>query len=103
MPGFCPVGPWIVTADAFDPTDVRLTCAIDGALLQDGRTSQMRHRIPDIVAFLSRHLELRPGDLIATGTPVRLPTPPGPSRRLRRGDTVTVSIEGIGDLTTHIA
>ena len=48
-------------------------------------------------------LELRPGDLIATGTPVRLTTPPGPSRRLRAGDTVTVGIEGIGELTTHIA
>ncbi len=103
MPGFCPVGPWIVTADAFDPADVRLTCAIDGQLTQVGRTSQMRFGIAEIVTFLSRHLELRPGDLIATGTPARLATPPGPTRRLRPGDTVTVSIEGIGDLTTHIA
>lgn len=103
MPGFCPVGPWIVTADAFDPTDVRLTATIDGDLIQDGRTSQMRFSIPDIIEYLGRHLELRPGDLIATGTPVRLTTPPGPSRRLRAGDTVTVAVEGIGELTTHIA
>jgi len=46
---------------------------------------------------------LRPGDLIATGTPVRLTTPPGPSRRLRPGDSVTVIVEGIGELTTTIA
>jgi 2-keto-4-pentenoate hydratase/2-oxohepta-3-ene-1,7-dioic acid hydratase in catechol pathway len=103
MPGFCPVGPWIVTADAFDPIDVRLTCTISGALIQDGRTSHMRHGIADIITYLRRHLELRPGDLIATGTPVRLPTPPGPGRRLRAGDTVTVTVEGIGGLTTHIA
>jgi 2-keto-4-pentenoate hydratase/2-oxohepta-3-ene-1,7-dioic acid hydratase in catechol pathway len=103
MPGFCPVGPWIVTADAFDPTDVGLACSIDGDPIQDDRTSRMRFRIPEIVAYLSRHLELRPGDLIATGTPVRLTTPPGPTRRLRPGDTVTVSIEGIGALTTTIA
>ena len=103
MPGFCPVGPWLVTADAFDPTDVRVTCTIDGQPIQDGRTSQMRFDIPAILAHLSRHLELRPGDLIATGTPVRLATPPGPSRRLRPGDTVTVEVEGIGALTTHIA
>ena len=103
MPGFCPVGPWIVTADAFDPTDVGLACSIDGEPIQDDRTSRMRFRIPEIVAYLSRHLELRPGDLIATGTPVRLATPPGPTRRLRPGDTVTVSIEGIGALTTTIA
>jgi 2-keto-4-pentenoate hydratase/2-oxohepta-3-ene-1,7-dioic acid hydratase in catechol pathway len=103
MPGFCPVGPWLVTADAFDPTDVRVTASIDGAHIQDGRTSQMRYDIPAILAHLGRHLELRPGDLIATGTPVRLTTPPGPSRRLRAGDTVTVRVEGIGELTTHIA
>ncbi len=63
----------------------------------------MRHDIPTIISHLSRHLELRPGDLIATGTPVRLTTPPGPSRRLRAGDTVTVWVDGIGELTTHIA
>ena len=96
MPGFCPVGPWIVTADAFDPANVALRCTIDGEPIQDGRTSSMRFGIPEIVAYLSQHLELRPGDLIATGTPVRLATPPGSERRLRAGDTVTVSIEGIG-------
>ena len=102
LPGFCPVGPLIVTADAFDPSDVRLVCTIDGAAIQDDRTSKMRFSIPEIIAFLGRHLELRPGDLIATGTPVRLATPPGPSRRLRPGDRVTVGIEGIGELTTTI-
>jgi 2-keto-4-pentenoate hydratase/2-oxohepta-3-ene-1,7-dioic acid hydratase in catechol pathway len=63
----------------------------------------MRFAIPEILDFLGRHLELRPGDLIATGTPVRLTTPPGPSRRLRPGDSVTVIVEGIGELTTTIA
>ena len=90
-------------SDAFDPADVRLTAAIDRDLIQDDRTSRMRHGIESIITFLGRHLELRPGDLIATGTPVRLTTPPGPGRRLRPGDSVTVSVEGIGDLTTHIA
>ena len=103
LPGFCPVGPWIVTADDFDPSDLRLTCTINGEAIQDDRTSRMRFGIPEILAFLGRHLELRPGDLIATGTPVRLTTPPGSSRRLRPGDTVTVSVEGIGELTTTIA
>ncbi len=103
MPGFCPVGPWVVTADALDVSDVALRCTIDGDLVQDDRTSAMRFGIPEIVAYLSQHLELRPGDVIATGTPVRLETPPGPKRRLGAGDTVTVSIDGIGDLTTTIA
>lgn len=103
MPGFCPVGPWIVTADEFDPSDVRLSCTINGEPIQDDRTSHIRFGIAEILAFLGRYLELRPGDLIATGTPVRLTTPPGPSRRLRPGDTVTVSVEGIGELATSIA
>jgi 2-keto-4-pentenoate hydratase/2-oxohepta-3-ene-1,7-dioic acid hydratase in catechol pathway len=103
MPGFCPVGPWIVTADAFDPANVALRCTIDGAPIQEARTTSMRFGIAEIIAFLSQHLELRPGDLIATGTPARLAAPPGPGRRLRAGDTVTVSIEGIGRLTTTIA
>ncbi len=103
MPGFCPVGPWIVTADAFEPANVALRCTIDGEPIQEGRTTQMRFGIAEIVAYLSQHLELRPGDLIATGTPPRLASAPGPGRRLRAGDTVTVSIEGIGRLTTTIA
>jgi 2-keto-4-pentenoate hydratase/2-oxohepta-3-ene-1,7-dioic acid hydratase in catechol pathway len=63
----------------------------------------MRFPVAEIVAFLSRHVALRPGDLIATGTPPRLATPPGPDRRLRPGDEVTCWIEGIGELTTGIA
>ncbi len=103
MPGFCPVGPWVVTADALDPRDLRLACAIGGAAIQDDRTSSMRFSIAEIVSFLSRHLTLRPGDLIATGTPARLVVPPGPDRHLEPGDTVTAWVEGIGELTTIIA
>ena len=103
MPGFCPVGPWIVTADAFDPGDVRLGAHIDGAAIQEDRTSSMRFDIPTVIDYLRRHLELRPGDLIASGTPARLASAPGPGRRLRPGDTVTVWVDGIGELTTHIA
>jgi 2-keto-4-pentenoate hydratase/2-oxohepta-3-ene-1,7-dioic acid hydratase in catechol pathway len=103
MPGFCPVGPWVVTADAFDPANVGLRCTIDGEPIQEGRTTALRFGIAEVVAYLSQHLELRPGDLIATGTPPRLASAPGPGRRLRAGDTVTVSIEGIGRVTTTIA
>jgi 2-keto-4-pentenoate hydratase/2-oxohepta-3-ene-1,7-dioic acid hydratase in catechol pathway len=102
MPGFCPVGPWVVTADELDATDIALGCTIDGEAIQDGRTSSMRFGIAEIVSYLSRHLVLRPGDLIASGTPARLTAPPGPDRRLRPGDRVTCWIEGIGELTTNI-
>jgi 2-keto-4-pentenoate hydratase/2-oxohepta-3-ene-1,7-dioic acid hydratase in catechol pathway len=103
MPGFCPVGPSIVTADELSAGDLALGCTINGESIQDGRTSQMRFGVREIVSFLCHHLVLRPGDLIATGTPARLTTPPGPDRHLEPGDLVVCSIEGIGELTTHIA
>ena len=103
MPGFCPVGPWVVTRDELDVDDLRLGCTINGVAIQDGRTSQMSFSIPEVVAYLSRHVRLEAGDLIATGTPARLTTPPGPERHLEEGDVVTVWIDGIGELTTTIA
>jgi 2-keto-4-pentenoate hydratase/2-oxohepta-3-ene-1,7-dioic acid hydratase in catechol pathway len=103
MPGFCPVGPWIVTPDELDPADIGLGCTINGVAIQDGRTAQMRFSITEQLAYLSRHVELRPGDLIATGTPARLEGPLGPERHLQPGDVVTCWIEGIGELTTTVA
>ncbi len=103
MPGFCPVGPWVVTADELDPSDLRLGCTIDGIAIQDDSTASMRFSIADVIAYLSRHVTLRPGDLIASGTPARLAGPLGPDRHLEAGDVVTVWIEGIGELTTTIS
>jgi 2-keto-4-pentenoate hydratase/2-oxohepta-3-ene-1,7-dioic acid hydratase in catechol pathway len=102
LPGFCPIGPWIVTADALDATDLRLGCTINGAAIQDGTTADLRFSIAEVIAFLARHTTLGPADLIATGTPARLATPPGPDRHLEPGDLVTAWIEGIGELTTTI-
>jgi 2-keto-4-pentenoate hydratase/2-oxohepta-3-ene-1,7-dioic acid hydratase in catechol pathway len=103
MPGFCPTGPSVVPVGDLDPADLRLGCTINGEPIQDGRTSDMRFSVAEIVSFLSRHAELRPGDLIASGTPVRLASPPGPDRHLQPGDVVICWIEGIGELTTHVA
>jgi 2-keto-4-pentenoate hydratase/2-oxohepta-3-ene-1,7-dioic acid hydratase in catechol pathway len=103
MPGFCPVGPILVPADAFDPADVPLGCTINGTAIQDGRTSDMRFSVAEVVAYLSRHVRLEPGDLIASGTPARLAGPLGPDRHLEPGDVVTCWIDGIGELTTTVA
>jgi 2-keto-4-pentenoate hydratase/2-oxohepta-3-ene-1,7-dioic acid hydratase in catechol pathway len=103
MPGFCPVGPWILTPDELDPSDIGLGCRINGVTIQDGRTSQMRFSIAEQIRYLARHVELRPGDLIATGTPARLEETLAPERHLEPGDIVTCWIEGIGELTTTIA
>jgi 2-keto-4-pentenoate hydratase/2-oxohepta-3-ene-1,7-dioic acid hydratase in catechol pathway len=103
MPGFCPVGPWVVTRNELDPEDLRLGCTINGIPVQDGRTTHMRTAIAELIAYVSRHVTLRPGDLIATGTPPRLDGALGPDRHLQAGDVVTVWIEHIGELTTRIA
>jgi 2-keto-4-pentenoate hydratase/2-oxohepta-3-ene-1,7-dioic acid hydratase in catechol pathway len=103
MAGFCPVGPWVVTADELTPDRLRLGCTINGIAIQDGNTAQMRFSIAEVIAYLSRHAELRPGDLIASGTPARLEGQLGPDRHLEAGDVVTAWIEGIGELTTIIA
>ena len=102
MAGFCPIGPCLVTADELDPVDLRLGTAINGIAIQDGRTSDMRFGVAEIVAFLSRHVGLSPGDLIATGTPARLAGPLGPDRHLEPGDVIDTWIEGIGRLTTLV-
>jgi 2-keto-4-pentenoate hydratase/2-oxohepta-3-ene-1,7-dioic acid hydratase in catechol pathway len=103
MAGFCPVGPSIVTADEVDPADLRLGCTLNGIEIQDCRTGQMRFSIADVIAYLSHHVVLRPGDLIAPGTPARITGPMGPERHLQAGDVATVWIEHIGELTTTIA
>jgi len=103
MPGFCPVGPWVVTPDEIAPDHLQLGCTINGVVIQDGNTAQMRFAIGEVISYLSRHTVLRPGDLIATGTPARRSGPMGPERHLEAGDVVSVWIERIGRLTTTIA
>jgi len=101
MPGFCPVGPVVIAAAELDPADLRLTFTVNGVTVQDARTSLMRFSIAQILDFLSRYVALREGDLISTGTPVRVG--PFAERHLQPGDTMTCSIEGIGELTNTIA
>jgi 2-keto-4-pentenoate hydratase/2-oxohepta-3-ene-1,7-dioic acid hydratase in catechol pathway len=102
LAGFCPVGPWVVTRDEVALEPLRLGCTINGVAIQDGSTAQMRFSVAEVISYLSRHTVLRPGDLIATGTPARLAGPLGPDRHLEAGDVVTIWIERIGDLTTII-
>jgi 2-keto-4-pentenoate hydratase/2-oxohepta-3-ene-1,7-dioic acid hydratase in catechol pathway len=90
---FCPIGPWIETV--LDPSDLRVTASVNGAIRQDGRTSQMVHDVASLIAFASNIMTLLPGDVILTGTPAGV----GP---IRDGDTVSVEIEGVGTLTNQV-
>jgi 2-keto-4-pentenoate hydratase/2-oxohepta-3-ene-1,7-dioic acid hydratase in catechol pathway len=90
---FCPVGPWIETD--LDPSDLAVTCTVNGALRQSGRTSQMIFDVPTLLAYVSSVMTLEPGDLLVTGTPEGV----GP---LAPGDALSVAIEGIGSLDLRV-
>lgn len=86
---FCPIGPWIETD--LDPTDVLLTCRVNGELRQMASTRELIFSVPQIIAFVSSVMTLYPGDVILTGTPMG-------SGILQDGDVVECSVEGIGIL-----
>jgi len=98
---FCPMGPWIVTADELDGQATRIRGWVTPAgghaeLRQDGRTQAMIFDIPCLVETISRGITLQPGDIIATGTPSGVGMGFTPPRWLRHGDVVRVEIDGIG-------
>jgi len=95
---FCPMGPWIVTADALDGTDTRVRCWVNGELRQDARTTDLIFDIPTLIETVSRGITLLPGDVIATGTPAGVGMGLNPPRWLVAGDVVRVAIDGIGEL-----
>jgi 2-keto-4-pentenoate hydratase/2-oxohepta-3-ene-1,7-dioic acid hydratase in catechol pathway len=95
---FCPMGPWIVTADVLDGRATRVRCWINGELRQDGPTSNMIFDIPTLIETVSRGITLYPGDVIATGTPAGVGMGLDPPRWLRSGDRVRIEIDGLGVL-----
>ncbi|MYS86767.1 fumarylacetoacetate hydrolase family protein [Embleya scabrispora] len=99
FPGFGPIGPALVTPDEFeDPDDLRLGCSIDGEVVQNGSTRDLVFPVPELIARLSAHCTLLPGDLIFTGTPAGVGAVRRPPRFLRPGQTLVSWVEGIGEL-----
>jgi len=99
---FCPMGPWIVTADAIDPENIRIRCWVNDELRQDANTSDLIFDIPTLIATISAGIELKPGDIIVTGTPVGVGIGFNPPKFLKAGDEVRISIEGIGTINNRI-
>lgn len=93
---FCPMGPWIATADEFDGTRTRVRCWVNGELRQDGPTENMIFDIPFLIETISRGITLYPGDVIATGTPAGVGMGMQPPCYLAAGDVVRVEVEGLG-------
>ena len=90
---FCPLGPWIETG--LDPADVQLTTTVNGEVKQDARTSLLIHDIATLVSYVTAVMTMLPGDVLLTGTPAGV----GP---LVAGDSVSVSVEGMGTLTNRV-
>ena len=90
---FCPLGPWIETV--LDPADLAITADVDGEVRQDSRTSLLMHDVATLIAYVSHVMTLLPGDVILTGTPAGV----GP---MAPGNTVSVTVEGIGTLTNQV-
>lgn len=100
--GFTPTGPVVVTADEIpDPQDLWLTTNVDGAILQDASTADMVRSVPELIEFLSRSATIPPGTLISTGSPGGAGYSRQPPVFLKDRSIVTVSIGGIGYLTTY--
>jgi len=103
LPTFCPLGPAIVTADEIaDPHALEIELSIDGEVLQHSNTRELIFKIPELIEYISSITPLLPGDIVSTGTPFGVGLGRNPKRWLKPGETVTISIEGLGHLTNPL-
>ncbi len=97
------IGPWIVTADEFSSfDDLRLKTRVNGEIRQDDTTANMIFRFPYLLRYISTFTELKPGDMIATGTPIGAGVRFDPPKFLKPGDDVEIEVSGIGKLTNGV-
>ncbi|WP_341921351.1 fumarylacetoacetate hydrolase family protein [Polaromonas sp. YR568] len=99
---FCPMGPWLVSADELDGTKTRMRCYVNGEERQNASTVDLIFDIPKLIETLSAGITLYPGDVIATGTPVGVGIGFKPPKYLQAGDVVRVEIDGIGSLENPV-
>jgi 2-keto-4-pentenoate hydratase/2-oxohepta-3-ene-1,7-dioic acid hydratase in catechol pathway len=95
---FCPMGPWITTADELDPENLEVSCWVNGELRQHANTRDLIFDVPRLISTISEGLVLMPGDIIATGTPAGVGIGFAPPRFLRKNDVVAVEISKIGKI-----
>ncbi len=100
--GTMPIGPEVVTTDEADVSDVALTTTLNGNVMQSARTSQMIVDIPSAIEFFSSFTRLRPGDVIATGTPGGVGFARQPPVWLEPGDIIEVTVEGVGTIRNRV-
>jgi len=99
-----PMGPWIVTSDSItDPNSLNITTTVNGEVRQQSNTTHFIFPIEEVISVLSKGMTLEPGDIIATGTPAGVGKGFNPPRFLKAGDTIEISVEGIGTLINKVA
>lgn len=99
---FCPMGPWLASADELDGQATRVRCWVNGEARQDASTRDLIFGIPRLIETLSAGITLYPGDIIATGTPVGVGIGFKPPKYLQAGDVVRIEIDGIGVLENPV-
>jgi 2-keto-4-pentenoate hydratase/2-oxohepta-3-ene-1,7-dioic acid hydratase in catechol pathway len=100
---FCPMGPWLVTAEEIDVADLDIRCWVNGELRQDANTRDLIFDVPTLIETLSAGLTLLPGDVIATGTPAGVGIGFTPPKFLARGDEIAIEISRLGRLVNRVA
>ncbi len=100
--GFCPMGPWVLSADEMDYREMRVMCRVNGELRQDASLRDLIFDIPVLIETISKGMTLQPGDVIATGTPEGVGIGFSPPQFLRTGDVVECEISGIGILRNEV-
>lgn len=102
LDGTCPMGPYIVTKNEIpNPNNLSIVTKVNDDVRQNGNTASMIYKIDDLIAEISRFVTLEPGDVILTGTPAGVGKGMTPPSYLQEGDTVKISIEGIGTLANR--
>lgn len=102
LDGFCPMGPYVVTDDEVDATNLDIKCWVNGELRQNSNTSLLIFDIPTIIETLSAGMELQPGDVIATGTPAGVGIGFNPPKWVKTGDKIRIEVQGIGTLENSV-
>lgn len=100
---FCPMGPYVVTADEVDPENLTVKCWVNDELRQHANTKDLIFDIPTLIETISAGITLYPGDVIATGTPAGVGIGFKPPKYLKVGDRVSIEIGNLGRLENALA
>lgn len=101
--GFAPMGPWIATPESVpDPHVLDIRLRLNGAVMQDSSTTQLVFGVDELLAFLSEHVTLEPGDVVSTGTPPGVGFARKPPVFLKSGDVMEVEVDGLGVLRNPV-